>query len=162
MVAAGKHRSPRARLRLANSPRASAPSLRGVHWASGVRMRAQRSRGDCVSPRNPPGPLLAAWECHAWPQAQSCLRDSASCTPTGWLHWVSVSSHAIGISIPSFKGCWVQSQGERVLPLLLDGGRPPLPQSHSGRSGWPEDGERVGGAALLVPECWGTELFPFS
>lgn len=38
----------------------------------------------------------------------------------------------------------MQGQGERVLPLLLDGGWPLLPQSRSRRSGWPEDGERVG------------------
>lgn len=105
-------------------------------------------RGGCVSPRNPLRPLLAAWECPTWPQAKSCLRDSASCTPTGFPgpqfpHVQSgsqfLAQRAVGCRARVNGCCFSYWTAARRLP-----------QSHSMRSSGPEDGERVGSAALLV------------
>lgn len=113
-----------------------------------------------MSPRNPPGPLLAAQECCAWPQAKSCLRDSASCTPTGFSgpQFPHMQS-GFQFLAPRAAGCSARVPGCRLSHRTAGAHLSTEPQ-HEVR--WPEDSERVGGAVLLIPECWGTERFPFS
>lgn len=128
---------------MAHSPCAPAPSLGGALGIRSENEGTEVQRGGGVSPRNPPGPLLAAWECHAWPQAQSCLRDPASCTPTGFTGpQFSLMQSGSQFLAPRAVGC--RARVNRVLPLLPDGGWSPVPQSCSVRSGWSEDSERVG------------------